>query len=69
MEQLIECATMPGELVLDPCCGSGSTLAAARHLKRAAIGIELDESAYNLSVVAAERDDAPDADPPLEAVL
>lgn len=56
MEQLIECSTMPGDLVLDPCCGSGSTLMAARHLKRKAIGIELDEGAYNLSVVAAVRD-------------
>lgn len=67
MEQLIECATMPGEMVLDPCCGSGSTLAAARRLKRKAIGIELDLAAYNLSVVAAVRDtdgDDKDKTPP-----
>jgi DNA modification methylase len=59
MEQLIECSTMPGDMVLDPCCGSGSTLAAARRLKRKAIGIELDEGAYNLSLVAAVRDETP----------
>lgn len=65
MEQLIECSTMPGDLVLDPCCGSGATLAAARHLKRKAIGIEIDESAYNLSVVAAQRDETPTTPPPM----
>lgn len=57
LEQLIECSTMPGDYVLDPCCGAGSTLAAARHLHRRAFGIELDEGAYNLAVVAADRDD------------
>lgn len=56
MEQLIECSTMPGDYVLDPCCGAGSTLIAARHLKRKALGIELAESAYNMSVVAADHD-------------
>lgn len=60
LKQLIECSTMPGDLVLDPCCGSGSCLAAARQLNRKAIGIELDEAAYNLSVVAASRDEAED---------
>lgn len=39
---LIECFTRPGELVLDPFCGSGSTLEAARRLDRDWLGIELD---------------------------
>lgn len=56
IRQLIECSTMPGDYVLDPCCGAGSTLIAARHTKRRALGIEKDESAYNLAVVAADRD-------------
>lgn len=60
LRQLIECSTMPGDLVLDPCCGSGSTLAACRELKRRAIGIEIDDAAYNMSVVNANRDVAGD---------
>ncbi len=66
MEQLIECSTMPGDLILDPCCGAGSTLAAARRLKRKAIGIELNEGAYNLAVVAAIRDPETTTEPETE---
>jgi site-specific DNA-methyltransferase (adenine-specific) len=50
---------MPGDYVLDPCAGSGSTLAAARHLKRKALGIEIDSGAHALAVVAATRDEEP----------
>jgi 23S rRNA G2445 N2-methylase RlmL len=34
--------TRPGELVLDPMCGIGTTLVEAAHLERQAIGIELE---------------------------
>jgi tRNA G10 N-methylase Trm11 len=34
--------TQPGELVLDPMCGIGTTLVEAAHLDRQAIGVELE---------------------------
>lgn len=70
LEQLIECSTMPNDYILDPCCGAGSTLAAARHLKRRALGIELELAPYNLAVVAAERDEAeePSQEPSQEEI-
>lgn len=43
---LIEAFTQPDELVLDPFCGSGSTLAAAHQLGRNWTGIELDNGHY-----------------------
>ena len=42
LRPLIEAFTRPGDLVLDPFCGSGSTLVAAAQLRRDWSGIELD---------------------------
>ena len=42
LQPLIETFSKPGSLVLDPFCGSGSTLVAARKSDRRFIGIELD---------------------------
>lgn len=44
--------TQPGDLVLDPFCGSGPVLQAARDLGRDAIGIEIEE---RYCEIAAER--------------
>jgi adenine-specific DNA-methyltransferase len=46
LRPLIESFCPPGGLVLDPFCGSGSTLAAARDLGRDWVGIELSREHY-----------------------
>jgi len=43
LKHLVEAFSRPGQCVLDPFCGSGSTLIAARETGRRSIGIELDE--------------------------
>jgi SAM-dependent methyltransferase len=39
---IIRCYSEPGQLVLDPMCGIGTTLVEAIHLNRDAIGVELE---------------------------
>lgn len=46
LRRLIGAFTKPGDLVLDPFSGSGSTLAAAHLLDRDWLGVELDVSHY-----------------------
>jgi len=50
LSELINSSTLPGDIILDPCCGSGSCLVAARRLRRKALGIEKDESAFNIAL-------------------
>lgn len=46
LKRLIEIFTDPGDVVIDPCCGSGSTLRAAMELGRSAYGFEIDRNFY-----------------------
>lgn len=46
LKKLIEVFTDPGDVVIDPCCGSGSTLRAAAELGRNAYGFEIDRNFY-----------------------
>ena len=46
LERLIEIFTDPGDVVIDPCCGSGATLRAAKNLGRSAYGFEIDKNFY-----------------------
>lgn len=43
---LIELTTIPGQVVLDPFMGSGTTCLAAKELNRAYVGIERDETHF-----------------------
>ena len=49
MEQLIRQRTDEGDIVLDPFAGGGSTLIAAKRLKRHYIGFEIDKQYYDIA--------------------
>lgn len=46
LETLIGNSSLPGEIVLDPFMGSGSTAVAAQNLGRQFVGFEIDETYY-----------------------
>ena len=46
LKVLIETLTDEGDVVIDPCCGSGTTLRAAVELGRSAYGFEIDRTFY-----------------------
>lgn len=48
LERIIEASSDPGDLVLDPFCGCGTTIAAAEKLNRKWIGIDITYLAINL---------------------
>jgi site-specific DNA-methyltransferase (adenine-specific) len=49
MQALIELTTSPGQIVLDPFCGSGTSLVAAKMLDRRFIGIEIREEYHRVA--------------------
>ena len=49
LERLVEIFTDKGDVVIDPCAGSGSTLRAAANLGRKAYGFEVNKEFFNAS--------------------
>ena len=50
IRELLSRTCLPGQAVLDPCCGTGSIFPAAHELKLRATGIELDTASYGIAV-------------------
>ncbi len=50
MRRLVELYTVPGDLVLDPMCGHGTTLVAAMELGRRAVGYDIDPDCVAMAV-------------------
>lgn len=50
LKKLIEIFTDPGDVVIDPCAGSGSTLRAAYETGRNSFGFEIDRTFYSRAV-------------------
>lgn len=67
LKLLVDCSTIPGDLVLDPCCGSGSTLVACKELRRRAIGIELDQSYHDTAMSNVFSEEGVEECPPTES--
>ena len=49
LERIVRVSTKEGDVVLDPFCGSGTTIVAASLLRRHAIGIDISDDAINIA--------------------
>ena len=49
LERIILASSNPGDVVLDPFCGSGTTLVAADNLQRECVGIDISPKAVELA--------------------
>ncbi len=58
LERLVEALSCPGDLVLDPYCGSGTSLAVAHRLGRKAIGIDMGDEARDVTLSRLAAQDA-----------
>lgn len=46
LRRLVSISTLPGEVIFDPCCGSGNIILAARHYHANVIAFEKDETYF-----------------------
>lgn len=49
LERIIQASTLPGDVILDPFCGSGTTGVVATRFGRYFIGIDTEESYSNIT--------------------
>ena len=56
LERILEASSRPGDLVIDPFCGSGTTLVAAERLDRSWIGVDSSVLACSLALGRARAD-------------
>lgn len=69
LKRIILASSLPGDVILDPFSGTGTTVAMAKYLRRQFISIEQDEAYYQASVVRAEAIEAlPENDELIQAV-
>lgn len=64
LERIVGLASDPGDLVLDPFCGSGTTLVAAQRLGRRSLGIDVEPEALRIARERLEPQDEGSPVPP-----
>ncbi len=65
--RILLASTLPGDVVMDPFAGTGTTLVTARQLGREAVGIEVDPA--NVTLIQQRLDDQRDADDVARAAM